>query len=239
MLKLADAALNTQSRVIMDRLRALKASEHEIRGCEMKSDLLALLQRYQRATPQTMAKSSAHAKLEGSSSSAGASLFASKGGNSSGGAAGARYGMGESGVKPSIPPHASRIRNPMELALSAQRQRVRQLAVADQRQSAERQQVNAKQTPVAQSGRSRGNRCLNCGYKPRKCRCHAVGRHAAGGSGGVPYGHGGGGVGEEGAVSKAQEMEDLEVGLSHKDADEQTFTEYVPHTFSGVCAFVV
>ena len=36
-------------------------------------------------------------------------------------------------------------------------------------------------------------------------------------------------------MSKAQELEDAEVGLSHKDADEQTFTEYIPHTFSGEC----
>ncbi len=39
------------------------------------------------------------------------------------------------------------------------------------------------------------------------------------------------GVGESG-VSGAEEREDAEVGLSHKDADEQTFTEYVPHAFS-------
>jgi hypothetical protein len=39
------------------------------------------------------------------------------------------------------------------------------------------------------------------------------------------------GVGESG-VSGAEEREDSEVGLSHKDAEEQTFAEYVPHAFS-------
>jgi len=35
------------------------------------------------------------------------------------------------------------------------------------------------------------------------------------------------------AAARAEEREDGEVGLSHKDADEQTFTEYVPYTFSA------
>lgn len=35
------------------------------------------------------------------------------------------------------------------------------------------------------------------------------------------------------AAARAEEREDAEVGLSHKDSDEQTFTEYVPHTFSA------
>ena len=35
------------------------------------------------------------------------------------------------------------------------------------------------------------------------------------------------------AAARAEEREDAEVGLSHKDSDEQTFAEYVPHTFSA------
>jgi hypothetical protein len=35
------------------------------------------------------------------------------------------------------------------------------------------------------------------------------------------------------AAARAEEREDAEVGLSHQDSDEQTFTEYVPHTFSA------
>ncbi len=34
-------------------------------------------------------------------------------------------------------------------------------------------------------------------------------------------------------TSRAEEQLDQEVGLDHKDADEQTFTEYVPHTFQA------
>ena len=46
--------------------------------------------------------------------------------------------------------------------------------------------------------------------------------------------HSGVSVGAWGAdipATSAEEEMDLEVGLDHKDADEQTFAQYIPHTF--------
>ena len=98
--RLTDTTLNTQAREITNRLKALNAPQHEINGCKEKWELLAMLERYQRATPQTVAKSSTHAKSEGSSSAAGASLFSSVSRFSGGAGLSAAY-MG--GISQAIP----------------------------------------------------------------------------------------------------------------------------------------
>ena len=60
----------------------------------------------------------------------------------------------------------------------------------------------------------------------------ATGAGGAYGRGGSDDDDGTAGVSSRAAEAR-DEREDAEVGISHKDADEQTFIEYVPHTFSA------
>jgi len=110
--------------------------------------------------------------------------------------------------------------------LSAQRQRDASAALA---LSASRQRAMQSARMV---GRGRNQRCSRCYLKATRCLCHLLGRASAAANGGLPSGMDGSARNSE-LPSRVDEEQDLEVGLSHKDADEQTFTEYVPHTFSA------
>ena len=91
-------------------------------------------------------------------------------------------------------------------------------------------QLLAAQSRNRVTGRGK---CARCRQKVRRCICHLLAQAgpSSGGSRGMPYG--GGGDRDGGGPSHADEMEDAEVGLDHKDADDQTFTEYEPHTFTA------
>ena len=98
----------------------------------------------------------------------------------------------------------------------------------------------ARQRHGGSKGRSRGTqRCPRCHQKIRRCMCallapprRATGAGGAYGRGGSDDDDGRAGVSSRAAEAR-DEREDAEVGISHKDADEQTFIEYVPHTFSA------
>jgi hypothetical protein len=244
-----------RSRELQAKLREMGCPEREIMKCIEKRDLVALHEQYTSGaalrgasqaatTPPTNPRPGASwtfAKVERGASSAGAGL------------AGAALGMSSSSaqyssIQPAIPvksqaqPHAvdrygasGSFGNPYGIGALA--------ASAKSLHSAVSKFASSLADPMSAAfsslaPRYRNGRCTTCCLKPRKCRCAALGRlsHGAGASRGMPYG--GGAAGRRGddddrGPTHAEEQADGEVGLDHKDADEQTFTEYEPHTFSA------
>ena len=239
-----------RSRQIQEKLRRLGVSEREIKGCVEKSDLVKLLERTQQcagvvsshrgaanpvlSTPPTVAsqRSATHrstgAKLEGGSASAAdLSSMRSNFAAASSSKPVASPALSARGKANAAAVAAQDRLNSAALAnLSAQRQRDASAALA---LSASRQRAMQSARMV---GRGRNQRCSRCYLKATRCLCHLLGRASAAANGGLPSGMDGSARNSE-LPSRVDEEQDLEVGLSHKDADEQTFTEYVPHTFSA------
>jgi hypothetical protein len=227
--------------------------EVEIKKCFEKHELMALLEQYQRGTPPTVPKagmptmrSDPATKME--------PLFSSVGEAVSRSTPKPAIPMGASGIRPAIPMGASGVR---PAVLSAKNERGMPLSYVSpvNRGASAKSEVVGDLKPalraagfpsasyleeqiarLSQGGRKGKKKCHLCGRRATKCVCGHASRALGGARGQGARGmhsHGDeAGVGGSGA-SKAEELEDAEVGLSHKDADEQTFTEYVPHTFSA------
>jgi hypothetical protein len=244
-----------RSRELQARLRQFGAPESEIKGCIEKRDLVALHDRYQRAhsmrgTPPTVLAARSHsvsAKLEPprSSSSSAAYLSSMHGGMASRAlpAWAQPDGAASGGISPAIPYSAPVKAQSMA---SAKSQLVDRIAV-HQAQAQQHREQQAREAAASRAAdafalsralaggrRGRGSRvrCGGCFLRPNKCRCPAglIGGGSA--RGGAPHGLGGS-ARDADMPSRAEEQLDQEVGLDHKDADEQTFTEYVPHTFQA------
>ncbi len=239
--------LSMRSRELQARLRQFGAPESEIKGCIEKRDLVALYDRYVRAhsmrgTPPTVLAARSHsvsAKLEPPcrSSSSAAYLSSMHGGMASrampawaqpGGAA-------SGGIAPAIPVGWTGAPVKAQSMASAKAQLADRIAVHQTQREANallaQQYSQLSRNRAGRAPRSRA-RCGGCGQRPHKCRCPAglIGGGSA--RGGAPSGLGGSAQNAD-MPSRAEEQMDQEVGLDHKDADEQTFTEYVPHTFQA------
>jgi len=225
-----------RSREVIAKLHSIGVPAYEIKACTEKHELLALLAKHQRggareaglvaanpflSTPPTEPKVGRYgagvggAKVEKGSQSARAKIERM---------VVAMGGIGASGIMPAIPlsakadPRAKLLAASEELLRRAQeRQDIQQMA-----EQMRRRQKNQNRQ------RSQGAKCSKCHQKARHCYCHLMpgGGSSMGGGSGMGMGGAGGSAHDDGGdvPSRAEEQDDLEVGLSHKDADEQTFT---------------